>query len=64
MEGKGSNIKSSQSRGTPVAHTTVDNFQPQNGDANKIKRDPAGKDTRHVEKSTSREQAGPKTNNL
>jgi len=60
----GSNIKSSQARGSSVDYSVVDGFAPQNGGSKSIKRDPAGKNTAHVEKSTSQEQAGPKTNNL
>jgi len=58
------NIQSSQSREVPVDANVVDNLQPLNGGSRKINRDPAGRNTAHVEKSTSSEQAGPKTNNL
>jgi len=59
-----SNIQSSMPRGTPVTHSVVNGFQPQNGHGKDAGRNTAGKDTRNIEKSSSKPQAGPKTNNL
>ena len=59
-----SNIQSSMQRGVPVSHTVVNGFAPQNGHAKPAGRDTAGRDTGNIEKSSSKPQAGPKTNNL
>jgi len=64
MLNKGSSIKSSQPRGMPVNHTVVNGFAPQNGYGEGKPKDNAGKSTKKIEKSSSQEQAGPKTNNL
>jgi len=63
-KGKASNIQSSQVRGLPLDHTVINNLEPQNVAALPTKGDTAGKDTRNIQKSTSKEQMGPKTNNL
>lgn len=62
---KVSNIQSSMARGTPFAHTVINNFEPQNVASlpNKGSRT-AGKDTKNIQKSSSEEMQGPKTNNL
>ena len=64
---KTSNIQSSQTRGTPLEHTVINNFMPQNvASLPGARKDlnTAGKDTKNIQKSSSKEQMGPETNNL
>lgn len=57
-------IKSSQARGTLPANNLINGLRPLNGDSHKISTFSAGRDTKNIKKSTSSEQAGPRTNNL